>query len=66
MKKVLFLAVAALAFVACANNQAAEEVEAIDSTAVEVAPVEEVLDSTAAVVEDVTAEVVETVEEVTK
>lgn len=66
MKKVLFLAVAALAFVACANNQPAEEVEAVDSTAVEVAPVEEVLDSAAAVVEETVTEVVETVENVAK
>ena len=65
MKKVLVLAVAALAFVACGNNnQAAEEVvEVIDSTAVEVAPVEEVVDSAAAVVEEAAEAVVEAVTE---
>lgn len=45
MKKVLFLAVAALAFVSCGNNNqnVEENVDAIDSTAVEVAPVDEAL-----------------------
>ncbi|MGM9773872.1 MAG: hypothetical protein ACI3Y2_01530 [Candidatus Egerieousia sp.] len=54
MKKVLFFAVAALAFAACGNTGAQEEVEAIDSTAIEVAaPV----DSVAAVADSVVAAV---------
>lgn len=59
MKKVLFIAVAALAFAACGNNGSQEQVEAVDSTAVEVsAPV----DSCAAAVAD-SAAVVENVAE---
>ncbi|MBP5229409.1 MAG: hypothetical protein J6Z32_04610 [Bacteroidales bacterium] len=67
MKKVLFIAVAALAFVACKNNTPAQEVEAevVDSTVVEVAPVD-VVDSAAVAVEEVAAAAVEEVKEAVK
>lgn len=54
MKKVLFIAVAALAFAACGNKSAEENTEAVDSAAVEVAA-----DTTAAVA-DTTAAAVDT------
>lgn len=56
MKKVLFLAVAALAFVACKNNQteapAEEAVEVVEEVATVVDSTAAVVDSTAAVVEE--------------
>lgn len=63
MKKVLFIAVAALAFAACGNKGVQEEVQAIDSTAIEV--VNEV-DSTVAVVDSTVTEVVTEVEDAAK
>lgn len=59
MKKVLLIAVAALAFAACGNNKGAEEnTEAVDSTAVEVATA---VDSTAATADSTAKAAVDTV-----
>lgn len=60
MKKVLFIAVAALAFAACGNKGVQEEVQAIDSTAVEV------VNEAAAVGDSTVADVVTEVTEVTE
>ncbi|HNY05024.1 MAG TPA: lipoprotein [Candidatus Egerieousia sp.] len=58
MKKVLLIAVAALAFAACGNKGAEENTEAVDSTAVEVATA---VDSTAATADSTAKAAVDTV-----